>query len=166
MEIEAQNPSAAAQAGTNGGAQHQDEDDAVVEVLRQRIAQRQARVDELHAELAEINPELKRYEKALALLTGEGSTPGPKKGGKKREAASRVGEERLAPIRAAVLEYARDHEEFRQVDIRTHMEGRVTSAVMAPAFEQLRQEGMIRLARQDGLSKWFRLTREAMRDLK
>ena len=164
MEIEAQNPSAAAQHGSNGGARH-DEDDAVVEVLRQRIAQRQARVDELHAELAEINPELKRYERALALLTGESLTPGPKKGAKRREAASRVGEERLGPIREAVFEYARDHEEFRQVDIRTHMGGGVTSAVMAPAFEQLRQEGMIRLARQEGISKWFRLTREAMRDL-
>jgi hypothetical protein len=76
-----------------------------------------------------------------------------------------VGEERLDRIREIVLEYAADHEEFRQVDIRTQpgLEGAmVTSSVMTTAFNRLRQENVIRLARQEGNSKWFRLTREAL----
>ena len=64
-----------------------------------------------------------------------------------------------------MLEFAEDHEEFRQVDIRTlpGIDPTVAkSSMMALAFEALRQEGVIRFARQDGNNKFFRLTRQAM----
>jgi hypothetical protein len=62
-----------------------------------------------------------------------------------------------------VIGYAKVHDEFRQVDIRAVV-GEKPGGSVTYAFELLRQEGTIRLARQQGTSKWFRLTREAARE--
>jgi hypothetical protein len=64
------------------------------------------------------------------------------------------------------LRFCADHDEFRQVDIRT-MSGAPTdsSSKMATAFERLRQDNVIRFARKDGNNKFYRLTSESQRAL-
>ena len=118
----------------------------------------------LKAELDKVDLEYKRADRALRLLTGEPLAAKPRATPQKQYPKA-IGDERLREIRFAVLKYAEDHEEFRQVDIRT-MAGLdptiAKSSTMATAFDQLRQENTIRLARVEGNSKWFRLTREAM----
>jgi hypothetical protein len=151
---------------SNGHVHLVDEDPVVID-LRKRIDQVKQEQQSLRERLAEVNDVVSRYERAVRALTGEKApTPTPRTPGKRvREHPSGVGEERLDRIREIVLEYAADHEEFRQVDIRTQpgLEGAmVTSSVMTTAFNRLRQENVIRLARQEGNSKWFRLTREAL----
>jgi hypothetical protein len=168
-------PAAAAQATTNGGAADPQLDAKLVKLLRAEVAQRRNRVDELVTELDELKPALKRYERVLAQLTGEpmsGPAPGPRKknkrGGSATDRGKGIGAERLEGIRRAVLHYARDHDEFAQVDIRAFAGDEVTgggTGIMTLAFEQLRQENTIRFARQDGNKKMFRLTREAAREV-
>ena len=62
------------------------------------------------------------------------------------------------------MEFAADHEEFRQVDFRASgLEGaNITSSISSTVFERLRQENVLRIARQDGNHKFYRLTREAL----
>ncbi|HEY1437400.1 MAG TPA: hypothetical protein VGG82_07845 [Casimicrobiaceae bacterium] len=120
----------------------------------------------LRAEIAERKRELARYERALALLEGEPSAPANGSSApapaRKRAKPSKLGEERMAKVEAAIHEFAKDHDEFRQVDIRTVID--VTSGTTAMAFEQLRQAGTIRLARKDGNNKWYRLTEATRRE--
>lgn len=150
---------------SNGSAETTPE---AVRLLREMIATRRTRAELLRAQLAEIEPELKRYERALALILDEPPPPGPGRGrppggGKAtRDKPSGLSAERLARVEEAVRNYAAEHDEFRQVDIRTVID--VTSGVTALAFEDLRQKGIIRLARAEGNNKWFRLTREALRE--
>jgi DNA-binding transcriptional ArsR family regulator len=169
-------PAAAARAATNGGTGNT-VDSQLMTLLREEIAQRKVRVDELQTELDALKPELRRYERVLAQLSDDPAEqvprPGPKgprgpRGsgtGKVAEAAAGkgIGEARLASIREQVLVYAEDHEEFRQADIRVFM-GEASSGIMTLAFERLRQDGLIRLARQEGNNKYFRLTRQAARE--
>lgn len=146
-------------------------DDELVRLLKEQIAVRQQRVAELRARLGEVEPELKRYQRVLAQLTGTSPSPGRRPGPKPRNPSAapardqpaRVGDERLATIKQTIIDYARDHDEFRQVDIRT-VSG-ISSSIMAVAFEALRQDNVIRLARSEGNNKWFRLTRETAREL-
>jgi hypothetical protein len=144
-------------------------DDPVVAQMQKRIKALRARYDELSVGLAEITPELKRYERALMLVLDEvppkGPIPAPKPTGK-RKYPRYVGEDKLGEIEDAIRAYAADHDEFRQVDIRTVMdnEAQFGSNTMTIAFEQLRQRGVIRFARKDGNSKCFRLTAEALRE--
>jgi hypothetical protein len=168
-------PAAAARAAANGGTANTQLDSKLSELLRQEIAQRRVRVDELQAELDALKPELRRYERVLAQLSDDpaeqAAKPGPK--GKAKGTQSKagvaegkgIGDERVAGIRDAILVYAEDHDEFRQVDIRTAT-GESNSGIMTLAFERLRQDGVIRFARQDGNNKWFRLTRQAARTSK
>jgi hypothetical protein len=113
--------------------------------------------------------ELRTYEKALAALTGEPKKPGrPKAKAATESTAKKVGDERLAAIEQLVREYAEDHEEFRQVDLRSAYGtlpdgGSFTSGMSAIAFEELRQRNVLRVARVDGNSKFYRLTREALK---
>jgi hypothetical protein len=138
-------------------------DDEIVVGIRRRIAHRKEHIEALQAQIDPMLAQMKRDERALALLTGEerakpGLKPGPKpKGDRVRDNPSRVGDERLAQIRETIAAFAADHEEFRQVDIRT-ITG-LTSSNMATAFEMLRQQNVIRFARQDGNNKYYRLTR-------
>jgi hypothetical protein len=147
---------------TQNGAGIDAEDAALVAGVQRRIERRRRRIEELEAELADQRPQLKRDERVIALLTGvepTGAKPGPKT---KATNLSRVGPETLATIEAAIRNYAVDHEEFRQVDIRKMPNAPVDkSSQMAVAFEQLRERNVIRFVRQDGNAKVFRLTREA-----
>ena len=164
----------AALAAQNGAATRLGDDELISSIEAQASALR-ARRDQLRTELGEIEPHLARYEKSIKALRGEPLTGikgqgkpragRPSAGGEDdrvRPKASRLSPERLESIRDAVLAYAEDHEEFRQVDIRGTLEGKeANSSVMALAFETLRQENTIRFARQEGNAKWFRMTNAA-----
>lgn len=158
----------AALAALNGAATRLGDDELIASIEAQASALR-ARAEQLRSELETIEPHLKRYEKSIKALRGEPvGHPGVKRGrsvrtseaeGPTRAKPSKLSPERLEAIRSAVLAYAEDHEEFRQVDIRGTLEGtEANSSVMALAFETLRQENTIRFARQEGNAKWFRLS--------
>jgi hypothetical protein len=113
--------------------------------------------------------ELRTYEKALAALTGEPKKAGRPKQGQsgERTKPSKLSEERIGEIETLVREYAADHEEFRQVDLRAAYSqlpsgGTMTSGMSALAFEELRQRNVLRVSRIEGNSKFYRLTREAL----
>jgi len=169
MAPDVTSPAASAAAAGNGGTTELDAQ--LLKLLRKEVAQRRARHDELVTELEELRPDLKRYERMLAQLSGEPTTTTGKKRGRPKSHYTKgkgIGDERLEAIRQAVLRYARDHDEFAQVDIRAFTGDGVTgggSGIMTMAFEKLRQEGTIRFARQDGNRKMFRLTRQAAREV-
>lgn len=152
----------------NNGTIPDEQDLEVAEALQARIASLTEEKERLEAELEQITPRLRRYERALTMLTAAEEPPRPgrkpkSEGQRVRATPSKVGPEMLAEIQAFVLDYARDHEEFRQVDIRT-AEGTPVkdSGKLSSAFEQLRQSNVIRFARQQGNAKYFRLTRETI----
>lgn len=146
----------------NGAVPHED---PIITSLQRLIDERKNKVTELRQQLADLEPELRRYEKALALILDEAPPPGrgrPAGAGKPvRPKPSGLSAERIKLVEDAVRQYAANHDEFRQVDIRTVID--VSSGVTALAFEELRQRGVIRLARAEGNNKFFRLTREALR---
>ena len=106
---------------------------------------------------------LKATEKALQALGDEIPQQQSKPGRKRKTGNGGISAERVSFIRETVLSYAASHEEFRQVDIRACLPDDMSkSSIVAMAFEQLRQEGTVRLARQDGNNKFFRLTPQAL----
>jgi hypothetical protein len=148
------------EASNNG--HHVDQDEEMIAMLRKAIGVRKARIAELQQAMDDITPDLRRYERALALLTGATSPVGrparqsPAKALKAR--GKTVSDQKVERVEAAVRRYAEDHDEFRQVDIRGVNEG-LTSSVTAVVFDVLRQRNVIRLARVDGNNKYYRLTR-------
>jgi hypothetical protein len=120
------------------------------------------RRDAMQAQVAELTAEIKSYEQSARALRGEVGKPGRKPGSKPpgKPYGKSVGDERLAEIERAVRAFAADHEEFRQIDIRAQLD--IGSSVAATAFETLRQNNVIRLARKQGNNKYFRLTTEAL----
>ena len=123
--------------------------------------------------MAEVKAERKAFEQAIHRLRGEPLIKHPGRGpGRPRKQVTREGrptgvsDEIVDEIRDAILRFCADHDEFRQVDIRT-MPGSPTdsSSKMATAFERLRQDGVIRFARKDGNNKFYRLTSESQRSL-
>jgi hypothetical protein len=145
-------------------------DDAMVEALRDRVAQHQTRANQLRKEMDDELSYVRRYEKALTALTGEVPVkPGPKPGRPRtstsagRPGGTRIGPEKLATLRKAVLRFAADHEEFRQIDFRSDPLGEgVSSGQSSALFDVLRQENVLRMARVNGNEKFYRLTREAL----
>jgi hypothetical protein len=146
----------------------------IVQQLRSLIGERELRLAELDREREQIQKELKTYEAAIRPLTGEIRLKKRGRPAKTAEPArskeSNFSPERLEAIKEVILAYAADHEEFRQVDVRSaHATlpdgGKLTSGMTARAFEILRQEphNLLRIARVEGNSKFYRLTRQAMR---
>lgn len=134
-------------------------EDPILADLRERIKLLREQERGLQAQLSEVGSVIKRYERAIKVLQDEPKAQAtPKK--RIRTDNTRIGPERLDRIREAVLQYGQAHEEFRQVDIRALVD--INSSASAVAFEQLRQENVIRFARKDGNSKWYRLTREVL----
>jgi hypothetical protein len=132
-------------------------------------AERERVLAALDGELVEARAALKRYEDTRKRLVGEPlrgpnkPKPGPKPTPSGTYKGSRVSPEKLEAVKASILRFAEDHDEFAQVDIRSLPDAPLThSGGIAHAFEQLRQEGFIRFARQDGLKKLYRLTRSAV----
>jgi hypothetical protein len=151
---------------TENGTAPLPEAEPIITQLRTLVETRQTALAEHDRLRAQIVNELRTYEKALQALQGE-----PRKAGRpkspSRSAPAKLSEERISEIEAVVREYAIDHEEFRQVDLRSAYGklpsgGTLTSGISAIAFEELRQRNVIRVARQDGNSKFYRLTREAL----
>jgi hypothetical protein len=144
--------------------------DDVISSLRTAVVALETRRDELREQANKADVEFKRAERALKTLLGQPSGLGRKPNSERsrvRPVPSGLSEERIAEVKVAILRFVRerDVEEFRQVDIRS-MAG-VSDAVgrsnvMANGFRILREEGFLRLSRQDGNNKWFRLTREAL----
>jgi hypothetical protein len=139
------------------------EEDAI-ESVRQAVAGRRARIRALQDQIDGLLPELRRYERALAYLTDQ---PINYKSSKRMSTAkpkaprgTTIGEDRYATISEEVFAYAREHEEFRQLDIRA-ING-ISSSVSSQIFERMRQENLLRIARQDGNNKFYRLTREGL----
>jgi hypothetical protein len=129
------------------------------DALRAQIEEIREEHTALEARLRAITPELRSYEKALALISDDPadqpkpSKPGPKV--KVRAEPSKIGEDRLEVIKQAIRAIAEHRDEFRQVDVRERTG--LSSSVTATAFEQLRQDNVIRFARKDGNNKFFRL---------
>jgi ribosomal protein S25 len=132
-----------------------------------------ARRDELREELAELERDVKGYEKAMHALDPEYAPPAPVKTGAQpkqvRPAAKRgVGPERLAQIEAAAREIAAENGgDVTQVQVRDRTG--LSSAVMTGAFRMLRDNNVLRFARVDkkpgqgGQTKIYKLTRPALR---
>lgn len=143
----------------------------IVQQLRSLIGERELRLAELDREREQIQAELKTYEQAIRPLTGEVRKKRKQTApARARGAGTRVGDERVAELKEFIRSYADEHEEFRQVDIRAGMGqwadgAKITSSSTATAFEALRQEphNFLRIGRVDGNSKYYRLTREAVR---
>jgi hypothetical protein len=115
----------------------------------------------LKAEIAKKRRELERYEKALAMLELQESGRVVRKTHEpKRKYRQRLGNKRLEELRQAIRNIADNQDEFRQVDIRAT--NNMSSAQTALGFDQLRQEGMIRLSRKHGSNKYYRLTNEEL----
>jgi hypothetical protein len=146
--------------------------DQEVARIQAQLDGQEGRAQALRAELRELDELTKRYEKAIRDLKGESGKPGRKPKVERapgdprvRPVQSKVGPEAMAKIESAIRAYAEDREEFRQVDIRGTLTGALAhSSKMATAFEQLRQANVIRLARQEGNQKFFRLTRETLNE--
>jgi hypothetical protein len=141
--------------------------DGAIRERRDQANAAEAEVEAAKAKLAEVNAVLRRYEDTRRRLLGEPKPESVKRRGRAREGEhltrKMVAAERMAEIEAFVLAYAADHEEFRQIDIRTAPHSPITnSGAATQAFEQLRQDGILRLARKDGNNKWFRLTAAGM----
>lgn len=160
-------------ATSNGHAASLQHDDAIVAAIRVQADALEARRAELQEQLDEITPQLRRYEKAILALQGEPlrkdrrdpetgeiiprAKPGPKPKAGKTTSAS---EESIARNRAAIAQLTTEHEDFTQVQVRA-ITGE-SSGASSIAFKALREQGVIRLARQDGNAKYFRLTRAAL----
>ena len=130
--------------------------------------ERAAAVGRIDAQLATQRAALKRYEDTRKRLVGEplrvNRKPGrPRNEDRVRVVPSKVSPEKMSDIEAFVRAWAEDHEEFRQIDIRSAPGSPVTdSGKSSAAFEQMRQANVLRLARVDGNNKFYRLTRSAV----
>ena len=117
-----------------------------IEAEISRCEQRRDQVNEqraaLNTEIAEIDSEIKSFRQAVQRLRGEPLIKPAKRGlqaargqhrSPRREAVDRISD--------AVLLYARDHDEFRQIDIRSMPDADHEVQHDRDGFEQLRQEG-------------------------
>jgi hypothetical protein len=143
----------------------------VCEHLRSLVQGHAARREDLAAELAEVDAELRAFQKALAALDPPPPSELPTRPAKAtaKPRSRGVGPERLAEIERAIREIIRENPdgEVSQVDVRARTG--YSSPVMTSAFHMLRDANVIRLARVaappggGGRAKFFRLTRPGER---
>jgi hypothetical protein len=141
--------------------------DGAIREKRDRVIALEAERDRVSEQLAEAKAASKRFEDMRKRLIGEPLS----QGGRKKAAttspssgnSTRISPERLEAVRGDILRFVEANgDEFAQVEIRSMPDATITnSGAIAAAFEMLRQEGFIRLARRDGLKKVYRLTRSA-----
>jgi len=136
------------------------QDDEVIAALYSRVASFDQRKQELIEEIAEIDRQSKRYRRALQALTSEATIGRPPSKPPAKKYPKGIGDERLDAIRRVVFELAAEKDEFSQVDVRGRRD--INSSLAATAFEKLRQEGMIRVARKEGNNKYYRLTQSVI----
>jgi ribosomal protein S25 len=171
---EQSDPLAERQAHSNGHAPLLTGDESIIATIQVQVDQLEARRAELQAQLDEITPQLRRYEKAVTALRGEPLTkarprvdpetgevlrqkPGPKPKGRTTKGIS---DEIVAQVEQVFRELAIERDDVAQVDVRAKLG--IGSGAAALAFAELRNRGVIRLAGQTGLRKNFRLTRAAL----
>lgn len=149
---------------TNGSAHTISGREDLLERTRALAGVVSARRDELRAELAEVDNELRAYEKVIAALDPDAAPRRkPPEPAPKRPTPARVGPERLAEIEEAVRRIALDKGEVVQKDV-SDATG-YSSAVTSAAFGQLREANVIRIAsRGPGTRKSYKLTRPAERE--
>lgn len=136
-------------------------DDAIIAAIEQQRVVLEARAEKLRAELAKIVPELKRYEKAIAVIRGESlAHPRGQSKAPKVNAKAKISDEEVTRTWEAIQGLLEDSDEFTQVQVRA-ITGQ-KSSTSSIAFEVLRQEGRIRFARQQANFKYYRLTRSAV----
>jgi hypothetical protein len=114
----------------------------------------------IKAQIASLQAELDRYRRALALLEPEPDRAELKPKPKKKYGPT-VSSDTLNQVRNVIQELAQTQDEFTQVDVRARTG--VKTSTSSIAFEVLRRNGMIRLARQQGSTKYYRLTRAQLR---
>jgi hypothetical protein len=129
----------------------------VVAMIREHVRALEEQRDGMLLVLAETKTELARWQRALHAVTDE---PQPKPKPKPaRKAPSKISPERLSVYEDVIRGYAAEHIEFRQKDIAELVGGGTGQCSIA--FRVLRDQQVIRLARKDGMSHWFRLTKKA-----
>jgi hypothetical protein len=155
------------QAQNNGASDMYDATDIIKE-LEGVISALVAEKEELKGQMGAIDAAIKRYGRAIsALELPQALAPkAPKeRSGQKREASkdSMRRSARWDDLQTAVIAYAREHDEFRQVDLRNDLEDlKLTSGHSSIAFDILRDDNILRVSRIDGNSKFYRLTQEAL----
>lgn len=155
-----------APAGNGAAPASMPDAEKIVSDLRALIADRERQRDELLARIEVVTSELKAYEKSLApLIVDPMAKPGPKKKQKKEDGAANksvVGAERMAEYEAVIISMGQELGEFRPTDFRERTG--VRSGVATNVFHALRERNVIRFARAEGNSRYFRLTRPAERE--
>lgn len=142
--------------------------DGAIREHRDALVKAEADVEQARERAADARSTVKRYETIRRQLLGEpapGRKPGPKPSVDRAARGTVVGPDRLEAVKRDILRYVadRDVDEFAQVDIRSMPEAAMpSSGGMASAFETLRQDGFIRLARKEGNRKVYRLTAAGM----
>lgn len=145
------------------------DDDAVfIGAARKRLTAATKRRNDAAAELAQAAEVVKRWERVVRFLDPETepATPAPSKPRSKRPASTRIGDDRLAQIEAAFRELAgadgRAEVRVKELMERLADEGHpLSSGPASVAFQVLRERQVIRLARKEGNSRYYRLTRAA-----
>ena len=144
--------------------------DRILKELQEELERLQPRLAHKRGELADLELEVRRVERAVKVLKGEplgnpskppvtGDEVGRPAGGVRNKRGTKgISEEKVQLVQNLIMQIAQDLDEFRQVDVRSHTD-KLNSSSTAVAFEILRQRGIIRFARQQGLNKWYRLTR-------
>jgi len=149
--------------------------DRIIAELQDELKVLEPQLEEVRTTLATLESEVRRIQRAVKVLKGEPlGNPQGRRGprgsydktgsnaayteestGKRRT----IGEGKVNAIQAIIMQMVQEEsDEFRQVDVRARAKD-LTSSSTALAFEVLRQRGVIRFARQEGLNKWYRLTR-------
>ena len=123
--------------------------------------------DALMTQIAGLDRTIKRYEKARRALEGEPTAPKvnpAKERSVKQRATALKGLARSdtwPSLREMIITYGHHHTEFTQSEFRKE-HGGVSSGKSSLAFELLREENVLRVARIDGNFKYYRLTKEAI----
>jgi hypothetical protein len=159
--METLEPSATLEAAANGHPGLTGDEDIIAAIEQKRVALH-IRAEELKAELATVNPELRRYEKAIAAIRGDKPAPiKPAKGGSKRLVRGQtVSGEAVKRTWAAIEQLTEQADDFTQTQVRAITGD--SSGVSSLAFEKLRQDNQIRFARQEGQQKIYRLSQASV----
>ncbi len=141
-------------------------DNALISEIEDRMGVLDTKRELLMEQVAAIDFDLKRYEKAIKALEGMPKEPPkvkPNTAAQKRTKDQRATalktlarSEMWPGLREQIIAHAREHEEFTQTQFRKVYD--IPSPKASLAFELLRQEKVLRLARVDGNFKYYRLT--------
>jgi len=148
------------------------QDDDLINEIHDRMGSLDVHRGYLLDQVADVERALKRYERALKALGDPAYATEPKQVKPNTHAAQRSAQQKASAmksmarsdtwphLREAIIAYAHEHEEFRQVDFRDGYD--ITSSKSSTAFNLLREENVLRISRVDGNSKFYRLTKEAL----